>query len=452
MRIRKDASQAAPELQWYGKAFTRLKNERDRTTGLDLWTLQAKMHASIRVGTQTIECIHGSWFFLPWHRAYLTAFEAIVAQAVVLEGGPADWALPYWNYGNAATRNLPDAFLQPALPSNPLWVSGRNPRGPGSAEAESASCLRETSFSTRSGRFGFGGPPQGMIHTGGAAGACENQPHNAIHRAVSGVMATYDSPMDPIFWLHHCNIDRLWEVWRNLRRDAQGRPKDPTQPAWLDQPFRFLKFDGTPVSWTGRELLNTQQSLGYRYDPDPFAAPAPDVFRAAPTRGPVEEAPPEVEQMLGAADGPLVVHRQPLSVEIRTEAPEAPPSRTRFAEVAARGPQFYLRLENVRSPEGIPGTYAAYLNAGDAADPAAHPQLLAGLIPGFGIMEASANGGPGVTVSLEVTGVVNYLSRLGAWDPNLFRVSVVPYGDQTAPTGYAASPGLTIGKISFHIV
>jgi len=26
-------------------------------------------------------------------------------------------------------------------------------------------------------------------------------------------MATMNSPDDPIFWLHHCNIDRLWHLW-----------------------------------------------------------------------------------------------------------------------------------------------------------------------------------------------------------------------------------------------
>jgi len=41
------------------------------------------------------ECQHGSWFFLPWHRGYLIAFEGIVRDAIVKLGGPADWALPY---------------------------------------------------------------------------------------------------------------------------------------------------------------------------------------------------------------------------------------------------------------------------------------------------------------------------------------------------------------------
>ena len=44
------------------------------------------------------QCQHGSWYFLPWHRGYLLAFEAIVRAEIVALGGDPNWALPYWNY------------------------------------------------------------------------------------------------------------------------------------------------------------------------------------------------------------------------------------------------------------------------------------------------------------------------------------------------------------------
>src|SRR5256885_10879756 len=50
------------------------------------------------------QCQHGTWYFLPWHRGYLAAFEAIVAKTVKELGGPADWALPYWNYLNSSNQ------------------------------------------------------------------------------------------------------------------------------------------------------------------------------------------------------------------------------------------------------------------------------------------------------------------------------------------------------------
>src|SRR5262245_60030313 len=36
-------------------------------------------------------CPHGNWYFLPWHRAYILAFERIVREL----SGKADFALPY---------------------------------------------------------------------------------------------------------------------------------------------------------------------------------------------------------------------------------------------------------------------------------------------------------------------------------------------------------------------
>ena len=59
-------------------------------------------------------CQHQGWFFLPWHRMYLYFFERIVRAAVVEAGGPADFALPYWNYdkpfpGNTIPIGVPHA-------------------------------------------------------------------------------------------------------------------------------------------------------------------------------------------------------------------------------------------------------------------------------------------------------------------------------------------------------
>ena len=48
------------------------------------------------------QCQHQSWYFLPWHRAYLHTFEDVVADAIRSLQGPTDWALPYWNYSDTA--------------------------------------------------------------------------------------------------------------------------------------------------------------------------------------------------------------------------------------------------------------------------------------------------------------------------------------------------------------
>ena len=44
--------------------------------------------------------------------------------------------------------------------------------------------------------------------------ALEASVHNAVHRAVGGDMATAASPTDPVFFLHHANIDQIWAEWQ----------------------------------------------------------------------------------------------------------------------------------------------------------------------------------------------------------------------------------------------
>ena len=71
------------------------------------------------------------------------------------------------------------------------------------------------------------------------ASAFEQQPHGAIHSAVGGFMTGNLSPVDPVFWLHHCNIDRLWAVWQ-ARQRAAGRPAFPADPIWATERFEFF--------------------------------------------------------------------------------------------------------------------------------------------------------------------------------------------------------------------
>ncbi|ORY72106.1 common central domain of tyrosinase-domain-containing protein [Pseudomassariella vexata] len=53
-------------------------------------------------------------------------------------------------------------------------------------------------------------------------GSIEN-PHGTVHSAVGGVgghMSYLDySSFDPIFWLHHCNVDRIFSLWQAVHYD-----------------------------------------------------------------------------------------------------------------------------------------------------------------------------------------------------------------------------------------
>jgi tyrosinase len=83
------------------------------TTDPRNWTSQAQIHNNF--------CPHGNWFFLPWHRAYLVAFERLCRQ---LSGNP-NFALPYWDW--TANPQLPAAFAAANFMGqpNPLFNSTR---------------------------------------------------------------------------------------------------------------------------------------------------------------------------------------------------------------------------------------------------------------------------------------------------------------------------------------
>ncbi|AWH21607.1 MULTISPECIES: tyrosinase family protein [Stenotrophomonas] len=107
----------------------------------------------------------------------------------------------------------------------------------------------------------------------------EGFPHNKVHNCIGGVgavdpgpygnMTNFLSPLDPIFYLHHANMDRLWDVWTK-QQQRFGRPIMPTDPATREQfmrePFRFfVDAQGRPVgNKTARDFFTTQ-AFDYDY-------------------------------------------------------------------------------------------------------------------------------------------------------------------------------------------
>jgi tyrosinase len=67
---------------------------------------------------------------------------------------------------------------------------------------------------------------------------------------------------DPVFWLHHANVDRLWEAWL---RKCNGRT-NPTDATWLNKTYTFFDENGTAVNMTASQVISTAASLNYRYD------------------------------------------------------------------------------------------------------------------------------------------------------------------------------------------
>lgn len=98
-------------------------------------------------------------------------------------------------------------------------------------------------------------------------GTVETQPHNSLHGWTGNqknilqkdMGALYAAARDPIFYIHHVNIDRLWEVWRTFARD------DIDDPDYLDAEFVFYDENVELVKVKVRDSYDTQK-LGYIYE------------------------------------------------------------------------------------------------------------------------------------------------------------------------------------------
>ncbi|MGC2574826.1 MAG: tyrosinase family protein, partial [Candidatus Nitrosopolaris sp.] len=48
----------------------------------------------------------------------------------------------------------------------------------------------------------------------------ETDIHNSVHGWCHGSMGSVPTAaFDPIFWAHHCNIDRIWAIWETTHAD-----------------------------------------------------------------------------------------------------------------------------------------------------------------------------------------------------------------------------------------
>lgn len=183
--------------------------------------------------------------FLPWHRAYLWWLEQALQDLV-----PGS-ALPYWDW--TVVAQVPDAYAIPEIGGQPnpliattMYVPTAQPpldrftqRAPGATPgarlptaAEIDSLLSDTDWASFSDRL--------------------EDFHDGVHVWVGGDMLDVSTAaFDPIFFAHHCQIDRLWYLWQV----ANGNGGFPAE--LLDEPL-------VPFGKTCSDVLNVQ-ALGYEY-------------------------------------------------------------------------------------------------------------------------------------------------------------------------------------------
>jgi tyrosinase len=218
VRIRKDANILTPaERSRFLSALAELNDK-----GQGRFNELRDMHR------ETVEAeAHGGPAFLPWHRAYMLDFER------ELQAFDSSVALPYWNFQLPAPNvfhpdfmGAPDGTSTPVLSStNPLvyWRTDggarirRAPRFTPSGKPALRTDAQTLAWGDDYRRFWFG---------------MEDDPHGFAHTSFRGDIARPDTaPMDPLFFLLHTNVDRLWASWQvlNGRWDAASRDTYPFQ-------------------------------------------------------------------------------------------------------------------------------------------------------------------------------------------------------------------------------
>lgn len=179
------------------------------------------------------QCHHGTPHFITWHRAYVFFFESLIREITQQN----DFALPYWDwYGS---NSIPKAFgdTTNSGKQNALFHALRAFR----SRTLVRDALQQPSFEA-------------------FQRSLEGNPHGTVHVMVGGEMGAVDtSARDPVFWAHHTNVDRMWDVWLAL----DSSRKNPTDSNWLKQRFAF-DVDGNKALIVSDML--SSQVLGYRYD------------------------------------------------------------------------------------------------------------------------------------------------------------------------------------------
>jgi len=245
-------------------------------------------------------CEHRQETFPGWHRAYLTAFEEALQDADRANGNDGAIGLPYWDVvgrpqlggqilprvireafpnGTQVVRSMladPDRLPRSNQNSNrsQLWQNGYQ-------LADDRQILREVQMN-RLDRAAQNALWIQQHYRAASTFGSSNQdslesPHDMVH-----VLCKYPleslmhAAFHPAFFLHHCNIDRLYESYLSYHSDSQAEfeTNQETQRRVNRQHGRVDRYDQWLEPFTlprsserffPRHTFDTER-LGYRYD------------------------------------------------------------------------------------------------------------------------------------------------------------------------------------------
>ncbi|KAL7584247.1 hypothetical protein Lser_V15G45498 [Lactuca serriola] len=256
---------------------------------------QAKVHCAYCNGSYTQNGqelqIHNSWLFFPFHRWYLYFYERILGDLI----GDSTFGLPYWNWDNPEGMTIPHFFVEKQCNNykvkngeNPLYdeyrdashlryemidldYSGRNrDLCYDQKEINLATMNRQMMRNAFDATSFFGGKyvagdepiPRGDNVVGSVEAGC----HTAVHRWVGNptngnkedMGNFYSAGYDPLFYVHHSNVDRMWTLWKQMGG------KEPTDTDWENASYVFYDEKQNPVRVYNKQSVDLS-NLKYEY-------------------------------------------------------------------------------------------------------------------------------------------------------------------------------------------
>ncbi|CAK9144949.1 unnamed protein product [Ilex paraguariensis] len=231
--------------------------------------------------------VHFSWIFFPFHRFYLYFFEKILGKLI----NDPTFALPFWNYDSPDGMTIPTMFtdtnsslydpLRDAL-HQPPTIMDLNYFGPSTETTQNdqqqisynlTTMYKQMVSCSKNAELFFGQAYRAGDDQPNGAGAIENIPHTPVHIWTGdrnqpngeNMGRFYSAGRDPIFYCHHANVDRLWNIWKTLG----GKRRDPTDKDWLNASFVFYNENAQLVRVKIKDSVDTTK-LGYTYQDVPI--------------------------------------------------------------------------------------------------------------------------------------------------------------------------------------
>jgi tyrosinase len=256
----------------------------------------------------------------------------------------------------------------------------------------------------------------------------EGLPHNSVHNWIGGVgaidpgpygnMTNFLSPVDPIFFLHHSNIDRLWDLWTRKQR-ARNLPYLPSQQdlkTLSDDPFLFyVGGDGKYIGTSKAGDYLSTDAFDYDYEPgfgeDIVTPPSPALAAT--------QVVPPIKGNLKANTASVVVPTATIQSRLADTLP-----RPLMAQITVPRP---AATSSAREFDVLVNAPAGVTQVG------ADSPFYAGTIAFFGPTMPGMKMSPDVTFAVPLPRTLQAFTALAATNRTALNIRVVPSHGQAAP-------------------